>query len=130
MAAPHYVELARLLRAADPAVEINLVGGPGESAINRELAASDAGFVDAGTDGSVQSLAALMAACDRVSHAGQPWLSRRVVPRSEFRRSASWGPRRRGNSTGTGGTLSSTRTCRASPATAGSAHTAGRAWTC
>jgi ADP-heptose:LPS heptosyltransferase len=43
-----------------------LVGGPDETEFNRELLSSDAPFVDAGADGSVEDLGALMAACDWV----------------------------------------------------------------
>jgi heptosyltransferase-2 len=62
----HYVELARLLRAAHLDLDVILIGGASESKLNRDLLACDAGFLDAGTDGSVEDLGAFMAACDWV----------------------------------------------------------------
>jgi heptosyltransferase-2 len=64
--AAHYRDLARLVRHEEPDSAMILVGGPEEAAFNRELLASDAGFIDGGVDRSVEELAALMAACDWV----------------------------------------------------------------
>lgn len=62
----HYQEFARLVHDEDPESALVLVGGPAEAAFNHALLASGAPFVDGGTDGSVEDLGALMAACDWV----------------------------------------------------------------
>ena len=64
--AGHYRELARLIRDRDPSAAIVLIGGPGEAAFNAGLLPSEPGFVDAGTENSVEMFAAFLAACDRV----------------------------------------------------------------
>jgi ADP-heptose:LPS heptosyltransferase len=60
----HYAELAHLVRDRRPDAVIALVGGPGEKEFNATLLASNAGFIDAGTDNSIDSFAALIASCD------------------------------------------------------------------
>ena len=60
----YYTELANLVRDRWPGAAIALVGGPGEKAFNATLLASNAGFVDAGTDNSIDSFAALIACAD------------------------------------------------------------------
>ena len=60
----HYAELARLLRTRWPDAVIALVGGPHEKEFNAALLASNAGFLDAGTDNSIDGFAALIASCD------------------------------------------------------------------
>lgn len=60
----HYTELAHLVRDRWPGAVIALVGGPGETAFNAALLASNAGFVDGGTDNSIDSFAALIACAD------------------------------------------------------------------
>ena len=60
----HYAELARLLRDRWPDAAIALVGGPREKEFNAALLASNAGFIDAGTDNSIDGFAALIASCD------------------------------------------------------------------
>jgi ADP-heptose:LPS heptosyltransferase len=60
----HYTELARLVGERWPEAVIALVGGPGEAAFNAALLASNAGFVDGGTDNSIDGFAALTACAD------------------------------------------------------------------
>ena len=60
----YYAELANLVRDRWPGAAIALVGGPGEKAFNAALLASNAGFIDAGTDNSIDNFAALMASAD------------------------------------------------------------------
>jgi ADP-heptose:LPS heptosyltransferase len=60
----HYAELARLVRDRWPDAAIALVGGPHEKAFNAALLASKAGFIDAGTDNTIDGFAALIASCD------------------------------------------------------------------
>jgi len=60
----HYAELADLVCDRWPGAAIALVGGPGEKAFNAALLASNAGFVDAGTDNSLDTFAALIACAD------------------------------------------------------------------
>ena len=60
----HYDELAHLVRDRWPGAAIALVGGPGEKAFNAALLASNAGFIDAGTDNSIDGFAALIACAD------------------------------------------------------------------
>lgn len=62
----HYHGLARLVKAESPDTAVLLVGGPGEAEFNRHLLLSDAGFVDVGTDRTIEDIGALMAACDWV----------------------------------------------------------------
>ena len=60
----HYTELSILVRDRWPGATIAVVGGPGERAFNAALVASQAGFVDAGTDNSIDDFAALIAGAD------------------------------------------------------------------
>jgi heptosyltransferase-2 len=60
----HFAELARLLRNRWADAAIALVGGPHEKEFNAALLASNAGFLDAGTDNSIDGFAALIASCD------------------------------------------------------------------
>jgi ADP-heptose:LPS heptosyltransferase len=60
----HYAELANLVRDRWPDAAIALVGGPGEKAFNAALLASNAGFIDAGTENSIDNFAALVACAD------------------------------------------------------------------
>ena len=62
----HYVELARLVHDRWPAIAIALVGGPREKEFNAALLESNVGFIDAGTDNSIDGFAALIAASDCV----------------------------------------------------------------
>ena len=60
----HYHQLARLLEADDPDAAIVLVGGPDETALNRELRSAHPRFVDGGTDNAIADFVALVASCD------------------------------------------------------------------
>ncbi len=62
----HYVDLARLVHDRWPEVAIALVGGPREKEFNAALLESDAGFIDGGTDNSIDGFAALIASSDWV----------------------------------------------------------------
>jgi ADP-heptose:LPS heptosyltransferase len=62
----HYHQLARLIEADDPDASIVLVGGPEETALNRELRSMHPGFIDGGTDNSIADFAALLATSDWV----------------------------------------------------------------
>jgi lipopolysaccharide heptosyltransferase III len=61
-----YRQLALAIRAADPAAAIILTGGPEEAAFNAALLASNAPFVDGGTDNAIDAFAGLIAASDVV----------------------------------------------------------------
>ena len=60
----YYAELATLVRDRWPEAAIALVGGPAEQAFNAALLATNACFVDAGTDNAVDSFAAVIASAD------------------------------------------------------------------
>jgi heptosyltransferase-2 len=60
----HYAKLARHVRRRWPDSAISLVGGPGEKQFNAALLASDAGFIDAGTDNSIDGFAGIIACAD------------------------------------------------------------------
>jgi heptosyltransferase-2 len=62
--ADHYSALATLLEQAYPAITVVLVGGPAETDLNRRLKMAHPAFVDGGTNNSLQSFGALVAACD------------------------------------------------------------------
>ncbi len=62
----HYRGLAQLVKGDSPDTAVILVGGPNETEFNRHLLSTDAGFVDGGTDRTVEDVGALMAACDWV----------------------------------------------------------------
>jgi heptosyltransferase-2 len=64
--ASHYIELARMLSVRMERTRIVLAGGPEEAAFNRELLAACPAFVDGGTDNSIATFAAIVAACDWV----------------------------------------------------------------
>jgi heptosyltransferase-2 len=59
-----YRQLALEIRAADPASAIILTGGPEEAALNAALLASDAPFIDGGTDNAIDTFAGIIAASD------------------------------------------------------------------
>lgn len=60
----YYQHLARAIAADDPDAGIVLVGGLEETALNRHIGSTWSGFVDGGTDNSIEDFAALVAACD------------------------------------------------------------------
>ena len=62
--AEHFRELGRLLRDAVPATAAVLMGGPREAAFTRALLQAGVGFIDGGTDRSIDEFAALVACCD------------------------------------------------------------------
>jgi heptosyltransferase-2 len=60
----HYRDLALLMRGHDPSTAVALVGGPGEAEFNAGLLACGAGFIDGGTNNSLEEFAAVIGACD------------------------------------------------------------------
>jgi heptosyltransferase-2 len=60
----HYSALARLVEQAHPGTATVLVGGPEEAELNRRLVMAHPTFIDGGTDNSLQTFGALVAACD------------------------------------------------------------------
>ena len=60
----YFRELGRLLQDADPVTAAVLVGGPREAEFTRAVLQAGAGFIDGGTDRSVDEFAALIACCD------------------------------------------------------------------
>ena len=61
-----YRQLALAIRADDPASAIILTGGPEEAAFNAALLASDAPFIDGGTDNAIDAFAGIIAASNLV----------------------------------------------------------------
>lgn len=57
-----YRQLALAIRAADPGSAIILTGGPDEAAFNAALLASNAPFIDGGTDNTIGAFAGIIAA--------------------------------------------------------------------
>jgi len=64
--ADHYSAMAGLVEQAHPGTAIVLVGGPAETELNRRLKLDHPAFIDGGTDNTLQSFGALVAACDWV----------------------------------------------------------------
>jgi len=62
--ARHYVEFARMLNSRRPESSIVLAGGAAEAEFNRELIAAWPGFIDGGTENSIEEFAGIVAACD------------------------------------------------------------------
>ena len=60
----YYRDLAMALRQRLPGTAVILTGGPGEAEFNANLLKSDAGFIDGGTNNSVDAFAAIVACSD------------------------------------------------------------------
>jgi heptosyltransferase-2 len=60
----YFGQLADMLTRDDPATGVVLIGGPEESELNHKIVQSFPGFVDAGTDNSVEDFAALITLCE------------------------------------------------------------------